>query len=232
MDAVRVIARFFFALSGVLSVSQWAAAAAVAEDRSAKPAGSLIELSAGDIARLEKLLNVELNALANERKYLDEKPSGFSLVVSIDPVRDAVVIDMGERYGPMAESAELVDLQRLLDNRAVWLLRDFAKFENLYFIYGGKDASFWFPDYGKPVHLRPLDGGIERQHDFRGLGGVSISAGHGRYHHYKWGWIFQRDAKDGNGIQEDLITQDYAESLQVALAACRRLCILFKGDDW
>ena len=161
MDAVRVIARFFFALSGALSMSQWAAAAVVAGDGSAKPAGSLIELSAGDIVRLEKLLNVELNALANGRKYMDEKLADFSLVVSIDPVRDAVVIDMGEKYGPIEDSPELGDLRRLLDNQAVWLLKDRVKFENLYFIYGGKDASFWFPDYGKPVYVRPLDG--ERQ---------------------------------------------------------------------
>jgi len=219
MDATKRFFRACLTLFVFLFIGTCeATAASSTDDQDPKPATSLAELSAGEISRLERLLNVELNALANGKSYLDEDLTSFNLRVSIDPIRDAVVIDMDEKYGPLEDSPELGDLRRLLDNKAVWLLRRDVEFENLYFTYGGKDPSFWFPDYGKPAQVRPLDGSYRDKSDSRGLGGVAISAGHGRYHHYKWGWVFQRDAKQGNGIQEDLITQDYAEALQAALA--------------
>jgi hypothetical protein len=96
-------------------------------------------------SQLESLLNIELQRIADQKEHFDDQKGRIHVNSHLDPVTEKLVIDLGEEYGPISTSAQMEDLQGLLDNAAIELLQNVVQLKGLEFRYGGKDLYHYFP---------------------------------------------------------------------------------------
>lgn len=170
-----------------------------------------------------EMTEVERHELADEmrraiddaivgRQFFSEDPLPIHVEVSVDPTTNLVIINVDDRFGPAALTAEFDDFDHHVTN-ALWpLFERIDGVTGVSFRFGGFDADHW------PINRRPEspDRNNRRRRSVARKPLVFVSPGHGLYFHHKYkDWRAQREP--ANGVLEDDITPVLAGHLIWAL---------------
>ena len=167
-----------------------------------------IELIAPRARRqMEQQLSRRLYEAANGRTWFDDRQGPIHVTVKFDDAGQ-LIVDLGPGLGELSNTAEMEDLESWLINAADLEVADRLTHRGIVFRFDGKDMYFYHPEERPPPRRRSA-----------GLNSVSqivLSPGHGYYRLYgkknNYSWVFQRSEQ--HGVQEDVITMEYAEILQ------------------
>lgn len=151
------------------------------------------------------------NDLLNQKPYFADDPLPIHAKISLDPVLNLVVIDLDERLGPSAVSAEMEELGSAVSNALWHLLGRIDGVTGVTYRFGGLEIEHWFPEDRDDSRKSAGKEGASIQKPV-----VAISPGHGIYFHsgYK-DWRAQREP--ANGVLEDDMTPILANQLAQSL---------------
>jgi len=135
------------------------------------------------------------------RQFFSEDPLPIHVDVSVDPATNLVLLNVDERLGPSALTAEFHDFGNHITNALRSLLERIDGVTGIDFRFGGFDADHW------PINRQPES--PTRSHRKRRSVArkplVFVSPGHGLYFHHKYkDWRAQREP--ANGILDDDMT--------------------------
>lgn len=154
-----------------------------------------------------------LDDLLLGRKFFDGDDLPVTAKVSIDEPNNVIVVDLDERLGPRAYTAESEDMNQLIFNSLINFVEKIDGLTGITYRYGGHEPEYW------PANRLPVvspQSVIRRKRAVSESPLVVVAAGHGVYFHggYK-DWRAQRDPS--NGVLEDDLTPVLAEHLADAL---------------
>jgi len=185
---------------------------------------------------LEKLINDRANEIANSRQFFEEDPRPTEVVATLDPTTKVLRLDLDVSFGRLVGGLELEDFQSQIRVGMEDLTDQIPGFNTTDWRIGGRDMDYWFnedfplPERDDDLRLQlplrepsdenppisqlegPNDGMyVQSTSSEAVLPRIVVAAGHGAYHHAKFGWTTQRERV--NGVLEDDITQDFVDHL-------------------
>lgn len=171
-----------------------------------------VELLAKDMkGAIEDGLRLRLHEAANGRAWLAERRGPIHVSVKFDE-KGQVLVDLGPGLGDLSNTPDMEDLENWLLNEVEVALDDKVIHHGIVFLFDGKDMYFYHPE-----DRRRATGDAAAPSD---LSTVVVSAGHGYYRLFgqngsDYAWVLQRSEQ--HGVQEDVVTMEYATLLQEAL---------------
>jgi len=164
-------------------------------------------IAAGARRQMEQHLSRRLYEAANGRTWFDERQGPINVTVKFDDAGQ-LLVDLGPGLGELSNTAEMEDLESWLINAADLEVADRFTHRGIVFRFDGKDMYFYHPEERPPPPRRSAS--------LNGVPRIVLSPGHGYYRLYgkkdNYSWVFQRSEQ--HGVQEDVITMEYAELLQ------------------
>jgi N-acetylmuramoyl-L-alanine amidase len=176
-------------------------------------AATLAEMSPEERNLLVNEMNASAKEVGSKGLFYYDDPLPVSVSVSLDVENSYVIVNLDEKLGPRAETAETEDL---LDAIRFSILNRYDRVEGMMGIrvlYGGKPSTYWFPE---PSRDEPPDDRLVEPTQGARPPIVAISPGHGLYYHHGFkDWRPHRETI--NGVLEDDITPVMATQLASAL---------------
>ena len=192
----------------VLLASQSPSAIAVAPETPQNPP----RLNASNKARIENLLQSELQRVVNSQKRLPGQGRTILVRVQADVKTGIVVVNLEKTYIPKGKRHLTEDLSESLmeiTGVATDLLNGIIGYKYVTVKIEGKDLSELFPDDYAPSKSGMLLPAVVNQ------GFVVVNPGHGKYFHYgSQAWEFQRPIYVGSAdVREDTLMRSYSTEL-------------------
>ena len=169
-------------------------------------------------AKLEELLTKKMQSYASRNPYYAQLHAG-PLSAKLNLLNSGVTVELGEAFGPDADSPEAEEFQHQLGLIAHSMLEGRIDYRGIEFLYGGKDLYYYHPDQWQAPETEQLrrpkaadnDASVEASFPT-----VVVSSGHGKYRLYndagnKFDWVWQR--AEANGVREDMVTHDLGKRL-------------------
>lgn len=171
---------------------------------------SATALSTRDRVKIEAMVSEELQRLLDRQPRSEGQSRVVRVKVGLEAASKALVIDFSKGYLPKHDSERLKEQRHGLAMSAMALLGGSVAVEEVRFLIDGRELQHYFPAELPKSSPRPPAALNEPENL------AVVSAGHGRYFHYDDNaWVLQRPLV--NGVQEDLITQYFAERLEAHL---------------
>lgn len=171
-------------------------------------------------AKIQPLLQSDLQNLVDNQKRLPGQDKKIEVRVVYDKATNKVIVDLGEGYIPKGMKKFTETLGEALDEVSIRghdLVDGVLAIDVVTLRFNGRTINEIFPDdfpvkhTGKKV-TEAAAAATETSPP------VVINPGHGIYYNYQFNdWRYQREAFFG--VQEDLITLNYAETLNTYLLA-------------
>lgn len=189
------------------------AGAGSAPSKSPAPLGSgtpAIRYKSSDRLRVEHMLTAELQRVVDRQPRLEGQAKIVRVKVRLDTQSKALVIDLSRGFLPKFNGGRFEDQQSELTNVALSVLSGSVSVNEVVFLIEGKPLQSHFPEELRPSRRASAQAEPTQL--------VAVSAGHGYfYHHGEKNWKLQRPFV--NGVQEDFITQYFAQRLESYLSS-------------
>lgn len=166
------------------------------------------QLTPEEEAELEAMLSGRLQQIIASQANLSAEQRASTAVVDLDFSNGVVTIGLETALLPPNDPVENEEIEGLLSEEIIDLVRGVFAVQEVKFLYGGSDIFHYFPVAGpqrasKSAVVTP----------YVVVGRVGVSAGHGQYFNHGGigAWVAQRDAS--NGVTEDYITPVFTSEL-------------------
>ncbi|CTP91615.1 putative membrane protein [Xanthomonas translucens pv. poae] len=167
-------------------------------------------------AKIQPILQSDLQSLVDKQKRLPGQEEKIDVRVIYDKATNKIIVDLGGGYIPKGMKKFSERLGEALDevsNRGHDLVDGVLAIDVVTLRFNGRTINELFPDDFPAKHT-----GKKLTKAAAETPPVVLNPGHGAYYNYQFNdWKYQREPSFG--VQEDLVTLNYAETLNSYLLA-------------